>query len=102
MPFPTPNTTQTRDIFEIFKFVNNEASGGIFFPVILLVVGVIAFIGGLSEGRGAIRGWIYASFSTSILGIILGLIGFLQPMFIYFSIILLAFGVLMAKLTNAR
>ena len=100
MPFPVPNTTQTQDIFEIAKFVNNDASGGIFFPIMLLVVWMIAFIGSISEGRGAIRAWIYANFACSILAIILGLLGFLQATFIYFFIILLAFGVLLAKLQN--
>ncbi len=100
MPFPVPNATQTQDIFEIAKFVNNDASGGIFFPVMLLTIWSIAFIGSLAEGRGALRAWIFANFIGSILAIILALLGFLQSTFIYFLIILLAFGVFMAKLQN--
>lgn len=100
MPFPVPNATQTQDIFEIAKFVNNEASGGIFFPIMLLVIWAIAFIGSISEGRGALRAWIFANFVCSILAIILALLGFLQATFIYFLVILLAFGVLFAKLQN--
>lgn len=100
--FPTPTVNDTRDLELIFRWVNAEATGGIFFPIMILVVWAIAFIGAIAEGREASRAFIFANFITSVLGIILGLLGFLQPAYIYFTIILLGFGLIWAKLTKRR
>lgn len=100
--YPTPGVNDTLDIQTMFSWVNNTATEGIFFPIILFVIWVIAFIGSISEGREAFRAWIFASFICSILGIILGLLGFLQPAYIYFLIILLGMGLVWAKLTQGR
>lgn len=100
--FPVPNATDMQDLESIFGWVNGTATGGIFFPVILLVVWAVTFIGSIAEGRQVSRGWIWANFSCAILGIILGLLGFLQPSYIYFFIILLAFGLIWFKLSNSK
>ena len=100
--YPVPAVNDTRDIELIFRWVNNTATGGLFFPIILLVVWFIAFIGAIAEGREASRAFIFANFISSVLGIILGLLGFLQPAYIYFTIILLAFGLIWAVTTKKR
>lgn len=99
--FTLPTINDTQDIFSIFKFVNDSASGGIFFPIILLVVWVIAFVGSIVEGKEAVRAWIYASFVSAILGILLGVMGLLARQWIYLLILLLAFGVFWIRLQNA-
>lgn len=100
--FPTPNATHTQDIFEVFKFVNNDASGGIFFPIMLLAIWAISFIGSIAEGRRASTAWIFSSFIATILGIILALMGFLGKQYIFLSILLIAFGILWSKLSSGR
>ncbi len=100
--FPTPNATDMQDIESIFGWINNTATSGIFFPIILLVIWTITFIGSISEGKQVSRGWIWANFTCSILSIILGLLGFLQPPYIYFFIIMLGFGLIWFKLSNSR
>lgn len=100
--YPIPNASDTGDLQEIFRFVNDSATAGIFFPIILLTIWLIAFIGAIAEGREAYRAWIFASFISTILAIILGLLGFLQPSYIYFLIIMLGVGMIWAKLTQGR
>lgn len=100
--FPTPGVNDTRTIEAMFGWVNNTATGGIFFPVILFSIWVIVFIGSVSEGRQASRAFMWANFSCSILAIILALLGFLQPSFMYLFIMMLAFSLIWFKLGNSR
>ncbi len=100
MPFILPNSTDFENLFTIFRFVNNSASEGLFFPIMLLVVWAIAFIGSIAEGRPANRAFIFSSFVGTILGILLTLMGFLNKGYIYLLILFMAFGVLWAKLTS--
>lgn len=99
--FTLPNVNNTQDLFEIFKFINNTSSGGMFFPIILLVIWAIAFIGSVTEGKQAVRAWIFASFVAGILGILLGVMGLLGRQWIYLLILLIAFGVFWIRLQNA-
>lgn len=70
-------------------------------PMMLLVVWVIAFVGAISEGRQASRGFIFASFIASILALPLALIGMLSSQYMYFSFILVGAGLIWSKLENA-
>lgn len=89
--FTIPTVNDTQDFFEIMRFVNDSATEGLFFPVMLLVVWVIAFIGSIAETKQAYKAWTFASFIGSILAILLALMGFLDATYIY----LLIFGVAM-------
>lgn len=100
--FPVPTANETRDILSIFTFVNNRASEGLFFPVILLVIWFVAFIGSIAEGRPASRAWIFSSFIASILGGMLVLLGFLNNTYLFFSILNVAFGIAWAYLSGSR
>lgn len=100
--FPVPNATDLQDIESIFGFINNGATDGVFFPTMLLVIWAIAFIGAISEGRPASRAAVFSNFISSILAIILALLGFLQPSYMYFVIILLGLSVVWIKLTSSR
>ena len=100
MAFALPNSTDFRDLFTIFRFINNSATEGLFFPIILLVIWSIAFIGAIAEGRRASRAFIFASFVGAILGILLVLMGFLNKGYVFMLILFIAFGTLWAKLTS--
>ncbi len=99
--FTLPTVNDTQDLFSIFRFINNTSSGGLFFPIILLAIWAIAFIGSIVEGKEAVRAWIYASFVSSILGILLGVMGLLARQWIYLLILFVAFGVFWIRLQNA-
>ena len=99
--FTLPTVNDTQDLFTIFKFVNDSASGGIFFPIMLLSIWAIAFIGSIVEGKEAVRAWIYASFVSAILGILLGVMDLLARQWIYLLILFVAFGVFWIRLQNA-
>lgn len=98
--FTLPTVNDTQDIFSIFQFINNTSSGGLFFPIILLVIWTIIFIGSIVEGREAVRAWIYASFVSAILSILLGVMGVLDRQFIYLLILFVAFGVFWIRIQN--
>ncbi len=99
--FTLPTVNDTQDLFSMFTFINNVSSGGIFFPIILLVIWVVAFVGSIAEGREAARAWIFASFVSSILGILLGVMGLLARQWIYLLILFVAFGIFWIRLQNA-
>ena len=98
--FPTANNTNTQDIFEMFKFINNDATGGLFFPVMLLVIWVVSFGGSLASGNLASRSWVFASFFCSVLSILMVLMGFLDKGYMFFLVLMLAAGILWVKLTG--
>ncbi len=99
--FTLPTVNDTQDIFSMFKFINDTSSGGLFFPIILLSIWVIAFIGSIVEGKEAVKAWIYASFVSAILGILLGVMGLLARQWIYLLILFVAFGVFWIRIQNA-
>ena len=99
--FTLPTINDTQDLFSIFSFINDTSSGGLFFPIMLLTIWAIAFIGSIVEGRQAVRAWIYASFISGILGMLLGIMGLLARQWIYLLILFLAFGIFWIRLQNA-
>ena len=101
MPFQTLDANNSGDIYEIFNYANN-VSDGIFMPLMLLVIWVVAFTGSISEDRPAFRSWIFAFFIVSILSVILSLMSFINPMYMYFSILMLALGLFWAKLATSQ
>ena len=100
--YPTPNASDLADVERITNWVHVSASGGLFWPILSVVIWVIVFIGSISEGRAAYRAFIYANFIGVILGSILGLLGWFNVAFIYFYIILLGFGLVWIKLQKSR
>lgn len=102
MPFPTPTVNETRDLFSIFQFINNKATEGLFFPFVLLVIWLISFIGAIAEGRPASRAFIFSSFVSTILGVLLAIMGFLSVTYVYFLILMIAFGIFWIRLSTAK
>ncbi len=89
--YTLPTVNDTQGFFEVFRFVNNSATEGLFMPTMLLVTWMIAFIGSLAEGSPAYKAWTFASFVGVIIGILMALLGFLDAKYIY----LLVFGTAM-------
>lgn len=100
--FPTPTANETADLFSIFEFINNKATEGLFFPIIILVIWLIAFIGAIAENRPASRAFMFSSFISAILGVLLALMGFLNITYVYFLILLVAFGIFWISLEKGR
>lgn len=95
--FLEPNATDTGGYFEFFRYVNNVVEG-LFFPAMLLVVWVIAFIAMLFSGSyqrpSASKAWVFASFFTVILSIPLTILNLVAAKYMYILIILLGIGVI--------
>jgi len=100
--FPTPTPEQSRDLLSIFQFVSNDLTNGLFFPIMVLVIWVVQFIGVLAENRPASRAWVYASFTATILSIILGLLALIEQKWIYLLIIAVSLGAFWIKLATAK
>ena len=100
--YPIPNVTDTRDLLSIFQFVSNNLTEGLFFPLIILVIWIVQFIGVLAAGRPASRAFVFASFTTTILSILLGILGMMEQKWIYLLIIGVSLGAFWIKLSTAR
>jgi len=99
--FPTPTANQTRDLLGIFQFIS-DATGGLFFPIMIFVIFIIQFIGVMAEGRPASRGFLLASFTATILSIMLGILALMAQKWVYLLILLVSLGVFWVKLANAK
>lgn len=100
--YPVPDVNDTGDLLQIAQFVSNDLTGGLFFPIMILVIWVVQFIGVLAEGRGASRAWVYASFTSTILAIILGILAMMAQKWIYLLIIFVSLGAFWIKLVKTR
>ena len=100
--YPVPGVNDTRDLLGIFQFISNDATGGLFFPIMILVVWVVQFIGVLSEGRPASRAWLFASFTATILSVILGILAMMAQKWIYLLILFVSLGAFWIKLSTAK
>jgi hypothetical protein len=93
-PIPELTANDTGNIFNIFGYVQNTATDGLFFPLTLLAIWIIALIGSVSEGRQFSLAFIFASFIVAILSVPLVFINWLSTSYMYFSFILVGIGVL--------
>ncbi len=100
--YPVPNVTDTRDMLAIFQWISNEATGGLFFPIMILVIWVVQFIGVLAEGRSASRAWVFASFTATILSIILGILAMMAQKWVYLLVLFVSLGIFWLKLASSR
>ncbi len=100
--FPTPNVSDTRDMLSIFQWISNEATGGLFWPIMILTIWIVQFIGVLSEGRPSSRAFLFASFTATILSIILGILAMMAQKYIYLLVIFVSLGAFWVKLSMSR
>jgi len=104
--YAPPTANDTVGFFEIMSYINTTA-GGLFFPVILLVVWLITFISslltsGVYSGRSAAGGWTFASFITFVLAMPLSIMGVLDPKYMYLTVIFMAVGIVWVYLADSR
>lgn len=95
------NVSDMTDISGVFGNYLTSVTGGIFWAAMLGVVWFIIFIGTLSEGRQASRGFILASFICSILSVPLVIGSWLNNQFMYLFFLLTAIGLVWFKLDNS-
>lgn len=100
--YPIPQPSDTRDLLSIFQFVSNDLTGGLFFPLMILVIWTVQFIGVLAEGKPASRAWVFASFIATILSIMLGLLALIEQKWIYLLVIGVSLGAFWIKLSTAK
>jgi len=93
--YAEPNSTDTVGFYEFFRYVNTTAEG-LFFPVILLVVWVVIFVG--TKQYSTARAWTVASAITAFLSIPLAITSLIASRYMYLSFVLTAVGVLWLKL----
>jgi len=95
--FTEPTANDTRGIFEFFNYVN-VVEGGLFFPVMLLVIWTITFIG--TKQFTTSRAWTIASFLCAFISVPLAIANLIAPRYMYLCFILLAVGILWLKMEN--
>lgn len=100
--FPTPEISDTRDLLSIFQWISTEATSGLFFILMIAVIWVIQFVGVISESRPASRAFLFASFTATILSVILGILALVAQQYIYLLILMVSLGVFWTKLSSAR
>ena len=91
-----PTSNDTLGFYEFFNYINETATGGLFFPVILLVIWVITFIG--TKQYSTSRAWTSASVVSGFLSIPLAIGGLISPRWMYLLFVFIAAGVLWLKI----
>ena len=97
--YTVPNSSDTLGIYEYFAYVNRTA-GNLFFPIILLVIWIVTFIG--LKRYTTSRAFTAASFLTAGLSTPLAILNLLDPKFMYLSFFLTAAGVIWLKLELSK
>ena len=100
--YPVPNINNTGDLLEVFQWINTTATDGLFFPIMIFVIWVIQFVGVMAEGRPASRAWLFASFTATILSIILGILAMMAQKWIYLLILMISLGAFWVKLASSK
>lgn len=100
--YPVPTVNDTRDLLSVFQWISNTATEGLFFPMMILTIWVIQFIGVMAEGRPPSRAWVFASFTATILSIILGILAMMAQKWIYLLILMVSIGAFWVRLVSAR
>jgi hypothetical protein len=99
MTYPTPSSNDFNDLFSLWSWVNT-VSNGIFSAMMLLVVFMVIFLGGLFSGSRANRSWTFASFICFIISVLMSVFGLLNKNYLYLCILLLAGGLVWIKLQD--
>lgn len=101
--YDMPNATDSENLNTFMGFINRSADG-LFFPVMILVIWFIAFISIYSsEGQGraaSAKAFTVSSLITSILSIMLVILGFMASKFMYLQFILVGIGIIWLKMES--
>jgi|SRR6056297_1087902 len=93
--YTEPIANDTEGFFSFFNFVNN-ASSGLFFPLMLLVIFIITFIS--TKQYSTSRAWTTASILTAFISIPLAIGELIASRWMYMAFIFTAVGILWMKL----
>lgn len=95
-----PNSSDSESLSTFMGYVNRTADG-LFFPVMVLVIWFISFITIYSnEGQGSgatAKAFTVSSLITSILSIMLVILGYMASKWMYFQFILVGIGIIWLK-----
>ena len=94
--YPTEN--QTLGFNEIVSWVN-DVTDQTFFPLVLLAMFIITFVSTMYFGTG--RAFVYSSFFCSVLAIFMAVARMINPMYMYFSFVLLGIGMIIMRLSKS-
>lgn len=94
--YPMPTGNQTEGLYEIFKYVGVTATGGYFFPVILLVIWIVSFLA--LKQYSSSKAFTFASLFCSILGIMLAVLDLMSPRWMYMVVFMTVVGLVWLKL----
>lgn len=101
MPFPVPGVNATSDLEGFFGFVSSASSGS-FFPIMILVFWIIAFIGSLASGKEASKGIIFACFIGIVIALPLSILGWVNITYVYLQILVLGLTTIWIFLQQQR
>lgn len=93
--YPTATGNDTIGIAEYFNYINVVADG-LFFPVMMFVIWIIAFFA--LKQYSSSRAWVFSSLFCSVLSIILAVLDYISPKFMYVFFIFLGVGLVWLKL----
>jgi uncharacterized membrane protein len=97
--YAMPNQSQSEaGLLGMVQYAN-YVSDGILMPVMLLVIGLIVFLGTMTVATPS-GAFTTSAFMCMILGIMLGVLGLLSPTYMYFSIFALGIGILWMIMEN--
>ena len=94
--YTVPTGNETAGLYEFFRYISVTATNGLFWPVILLVVWIISFLA--LKQYSTSRAWTFASFFCSVLGILLAVMDYISPKWMYLTIFLTLIGFVWLKL----
>ena len=98
--YPVMNTTDTQDMTTLMSFAN-YVSGGMFMPVMLMVIWFIWVLGSTFIGKSISRSILFASFFCSILSILFVILNWLSPNYMYFLFLMTALSLIWVRLIEA-
>lgn len=97
--YTTPTGNQTAGFYEFFGFIGRSATEGLFWPVMLLVIWVVGFLAMKSYSTS--RAWTFASFFCAMLSIMLAVLDYMNPKWMYLTIFMTVVGFVWLKLENS-
>lgn len=91
-----PTGNETSGLYELFKYVGVTVTEGLFWPIMLLVIWIVSFLA--MKQYSTSRAWTFASFFCSILGMIMAVMDYMAPKWMYLSIFFTLIGFVWLKL----
>lgn len=101
-PLPTNASQNITGLYTLFRYLNNDVSGGALMLSLMLAFFVIIFIAikaSNSNSKTSVA-FVSAAFFNMIQAVIYAVLGFIQNKWMYLSILLVAIGAVWAYIDN--